>query len=88
MPRISEFLGVFVYMYFDDVNRHHRPHIHIRYGEFKAVFDIETADLLAGRIKPRQRGLVQKWIRARQDELHKNWERALAGDKLEWVDPL
>ena len=75
-------------MYFDDVNRHHRPHVHIRYGEYKAVFDIETAELIVGRIKPRQRALIQKWIRTRSDELIANWQRALDGERLRWIDPL
>lgn len=38
MPRISEFYGLFVYMYFymyfRDVQQHHAPHIHVRYGEY------------------------------------------------------
>jgi hypothetical protein len=88
MPRISEFLGIFVYMYYDDVNRHHAPHIHVRYGEYKAVFAIETAHLLAGRIKSRQQALIQKWISVRKEELKANWGRALGGEKLEWIDPL
>lgn len=88
MPRISEFLGIFVYMYFDDTTRHYAPHIHVRYGEYKAVFAIETADLLAGRIKPRQYALVQQWIELRRDELLRNWERACVGHQLEKVEPL
>ena len=88
MPRISDFLGIFVYMYFDDNARHHSPHIHVRYGEYKAVFGIETAELLAGRIKARQLALIQHWIIVRQKELLANWERALMGQKLEWIDPL
>ncbi|MHC4473302.1 MAG: DUF4160 domain-containing protein, partial [Planctomycetota bacterium] len=30
MPRISEFFGIAVYMYFDD---HSPPHFHARYAE-------------------------------------------------------
>ena len=50
MPRISEFYGIFIYMYFQDVGQHHAPHVHVRYGEYKAVFAIETGERLAGRL--------------------------------------
>lgn len=33
MPAISMFYGIIVSMYFFDNNRHHRPHIHIRYQD-------------------------------------------------------
>jgi len=88
MPRICEFLGIFIYMYFDDANRHHRPHVHVRYGEYKAVFDIETGDLLAGRIKTKQASLIKTWIAVRRKELRQNWERARIGVPLEKIDPL
>lgn len=88
MPRISEFFGIFVYMYFHDVQQHHTPHVHVRYGEYKAVFSIETGERLAGRLGPRQTKRVQNWIAARKIALEENWQRALRGDTLEWIDPL
>ena len=37
MPTISMFYGILVSMYVLDTQKHHLPHIHIRYAEFKAV---------------------------------------------------
>ncbi len=88
MPRISEFFGIFVYMYFRDTRQHHAPHVHVRYGEYKASFSIETGDLLAGRLGPKQTRRVRDWIAARRPALEDNWQRALRGETLEWIDPL
>lgn len=41
MPKISEFYGVLVLMYFLDSDRHNLPHIHVRYGGDKASIAIE-----------------------------------------------
>ncbi len=88
MPRISEFYGIFVYMYFRDVQQHHAPHVHVRYGEYKASFSIETGERLAGRLGNKQTRRVQDWIAARRAALEGNWQRALRGEALEWIDPL
>ena len=88
MPRISEFYGIFIYMYFQDIRQHHAPHIHVRYGEYKASFSIETGERLAGRLGNRQSKRVQDWIVARRAALDENWQRALRGETLEWIDPL
>lgn len=88
MPRISEFYGIFIYMYFRDVHQHHAPHIHVRYGEYKASFSIETGELLAGRMGAKQSKRVQAWIAARRVALEENWSRAMHGQTLDWIDPL
>lgn len=88
MPRISEFYGIFIYMYFQDVKKHHAPHIHVRYAEYKASFSIETGELLAGRLGNKQTKRVQEWIAIRRTALENNWQRSLRGEPLEWIDPL
>ena len=35
MPVISDFLGIVIYMYF---NEHNPPHFHAKYNEFRADF--------------------------------------------------
>jgi len=37
MPELSRFLGIVVYMYFND---HNPPHFHVDYGEYKAAIAI------------------------------------------------
>jgi hypothetical protein len=32
MPRIAEFFGITIYLYFADTKRHAAPHYHAKYG--------------------------------------------------------
>ena len=45
MPRISAFFGIVVRMFYND---HSPPHFHAEYGEYEAVYEIETIEVLAG----------------------------------------
>jgi hypothetical protein len=42
MPTLSLFFGITVQIFFKDIERHHIPHIHARYGDFKAVIAPEN----------------------------------------------
>ena len=88
MPRISEFYGILIYMYYLDDRRHDMPHIHVRYSEFRASISITDGRLLAGHLPPRQLRLVQSWIQLRKAALKRNWKRALAGERLLQIKPL
>jgi hypothetical protein len=46
MPEISRFLGIVIYMYF---NEHNPPHFHAEYNEFKVAISIETLGILEGK---------------------------------------
>jgi hypothetical protein len=48
MPVISMFYGIIIRMFFFDNKEHKMPHIHIEYGEYKAVIEIPLGKLLAG----------------------------------------
>jgi hypothetical protein len=39
MPEVSRFLGIVVYMLYDD---HRPPHFHAEYGEFKISVEIDS----------------------------------------------
>jgi hypothetical protein len=69
VPKISEFYGIIVTMYRED---HQPPHFHARYGEFKAVFGINPAQRLNGRLPARAEALVLEWARQHQAELAEN----------------
>ena len=45
MPTISIFYGIIVSMFFEIQEKHHLPHIHIRYQGYKASIAIEDARL-------------------------------------------
>jgi hypothetical protein len=58
MPRISEFFGIIIGMYFSD---HMPPHFHAQYAEHAAVFSIESLEVIRGHIPRRARSLVLEW---------------------------
>jgi len=58
MPRISEFYGIRIYMYYND---HAPPHFHAGYAEDEAVFTIDTLQVLYGWVPRRVRALVVEW---------------------------
>jgi hypothetical protein len=85
MPRISEFYGIAVYMYYRD---HAPPHFHAIYGEYDAEIEIATASILEGQLPRRARSLVSEWATLHRMELEQNWMRARQGQALTPVPPL
>jgi hypothetical protein len=85
MPRISQFYGIIVYMYYFD---HAPPHCHAFYGEHEAMFDIATGICLAGQLPRRAQALVEEWIELRRLELTQDWVLAQIGQPLQAIDPL
>ena len=88
MPTISMFYGILVSMYVFDAEKHHLPHIHIRYNEFKVVIEIPSGDVLEGNLPSRQMKLVQAWVELHQDELMADWILATSGQTPFKIDPL
>ena len=88
MPTISMFYGVLVSMYALDTDRHHSPHIHIRYNEFKAVLRIPDGEILDGSLPNKQMKLVQAWIAIHQEDLMADWELASEGQAPFKIEPL
>ena len=54
------------------------PHFHVRYGEYRAILQIEPTTVLAGGLPPRAMGLVMEWAMLHRAELEDNWRRARA----------
>ena len=87
MPRISEFFGIVIYMYWFDRQKHRTPHFHARFAGEEAVFDL-TGKCLEGNLGPRASRLVAEWCDERQVELKVAWTAAAAGKEIPWVAPL
>ena len=87
MPTISMFYGILVSMYVLDTQKHHLPHIHIRYAEFKAVIEIPSGNLLDGNLPGKQMKLLQAWIALHSDELMADWVMAAAGETPYKIEP-
>ena len=73
MPEISVFLGIRITMNWND---HNPPHIHVEYGDFKALVAIREGLVFRGFLPNRQLKFVLAWCEMHRDELLENWERA------------
>jgi hypothetical protein len=85
MPRVSEFLGIAIYMYFSE---HGVAHFHAIYGQYEAVVGIDPILILDGRLPRRVRSLVFEWAAIHQNELRENWRLAREGEPLQDIPPL
>jgi hypothetical protein len=85
MPRISEFYGIIIAMYYSD---HAPPHFHARYAEHEALIDLNTLDVLQGQVPRRALALTLEWAALHRDELRMNWEKARQGLVLDTIPPL
>ena len=88
MPTISMFYGIVVMLYYYDNKGHNTPHVHVRYQDTKAIFTIESAEMLEGNLPHKQTRLVQAWMEIHKDELLADWELALNGEMPYKIDPL
>ena len=55
-------------MHYRENDKHKLPHLHAEYGNFDAVFDLES-NMLAGRMPNKQQKMIQAWILIHQEEL-------------------
>ncbi|MEQ9103988.1 MAG: DUF4160 domain-containing protein [Rhodothermales bacterium] len=88
MPRISEFFGISIYLYFDDRSHHALPHIHAMYSGNEAVYSIQNGIRLAGQLPRRQDRLVKKWMSLRTSELEHAWQCAVKMEDPGQIKPL
>lgn len=69
MPRIAEFYGIVIAMFYMD---HDPPHMHVTYGDHRATIGIEPTVVLRGSLPIRVERLVTEWATAHRDELWDN----------------
>jgi Domain of unknown function (DUF4160)/Protein of unknown function (DUF2442) len=75
MPRISQFYGISIYMYYRD---HAPPHFHAFYGDDEALVEIASGRMVVGDLPRRARQLVEEWAGIRRVDLQEDWDRAIA----------
>ncbi len=68
MGELCRFYGIIIQMMFDDIKQHNKPHVHVKYAEYKAVIGID-GELIAGSLPSRQLRLLQLWIDLHAEEL-------------------
>ena len=74
-------------MYWESDTQHHVPHFHARYGENKAVFNM-NGEIIAGSFPMAQEAYVKAWALIHHDELLADWELASNHEQLFKIEPL
>jgi len=88
MPVLAMFYGIIVQMFASDDERHHLPHVHVRYAEHKASLAIDTGEVLGGSLPAPQMRLVLAWIEIHRQELLADWQLASEGQAPFKIEPL
>jgi len=85
LPKISEFFGISIYVYW----REHPPaHFHARYAGEEVIVGIEELAVIDGKLSPRALGLVIEWATLHQEELRRVWAQAQAHEVPSKIEPL
>jgi hypothetical protein len=85
MPRISQFHGVDVYMYYND---HLPPHFHAFHGDDEALIKWSPPQVYRGSLPRRVLKMVLEWAGLHPVELDDDWQRARNGQPLLPIPPL
>ena len=88
MPVISMFYGLIISMYYLDTKQHNHPHIHVKYGEQEAIYQIPDGFLLEGSLPSNKEKLIQAWIEIHKEDLMADWQLAVSGNAIFKIDPL
>ena len=73
MPILSKFYGITIRMYFQQ-SEHNPPHIHALYGDYIAAVDIQTGEILEGKLPPKALSMVQEWTEWHKNDLLQIWK--------------
>jgi hypothetical protein len=85
LPKISEFFGIAIYIYWRE---HPPPHFHAIYAGDEVIISIDDLSVLDGKVNPRALGLIIEWVTLHQGELRDLWADAEALKPLGKIEPL
>jgi hypothetical protein len=69
-------------------NEHSPPHFHVEYAEYKASVNIQTLELMEGKLSRRAQELVLDWAELHQKELLEDWELCRQHQEPKKIVPL
>ena len=84
MPEISRFLGIVIFMLYDD---HVPAHFHAVYGSYHISFNIDNG-AIEGKFPRKALKAVRKWYAVHKEELVEDWELAQKHAELKKIPPL
>lgn len=82
MPKLCEWVGILFYIYNEVKTSHHSRHFHVKYGEHRASYDIDSGERLAGSFPRRQEKIVLKILKEHKQELINFWENEQSSDPV------
>lgn len=85
MPELSRFYGIIIRMFYDD---HPPPHFHAVYQGEQVQVDINTLEVIEGRMSRRALALVFEWAGLHREELRRAWEQASTNQEPSKIPPL
>lgn len=74
-------------MIYKDNGKHHKPHVHVYYGEYEASVGLD-GEVLDGSLPLKQYRMLSGWLVLHEDELYKAWNLAVHSMKFDKIDPL
>jgi len=84
MPELCRFLGIVIFMNF---NEHNPPHFHAKYGDFEIIVEINSG-IVEGKFPKRAISLVMEWYEIHKIELLQNWELIRTTGEFYKIQPL
>ena len=72
-------------MHWDD---HDPPHFHVQYAEHEAAIEIDSLEVLRGRLPRRVLALTLEWAFAHRTELKEAWESCTMNAVPKKIPPL
>jgi hypothetical protein len=85
LPTISAFYGILIQMFWQE---YAPPHFHALYGEFEALVNIRTLEVIRGSLPRRALLLVKEWGTLHQIELMEDWRLCETRQSPHKITPL
>ena len=70
-----------------DNEKHHKPHVHVYYGEYEASVALD-GEMLEGKLPLKQYRMISGWMALHEDELYMAWNNAVREKPFSKIEPL
>jgi hypothetical protein len=84
MPEISRFLGIVIFMNF---NEHNPPHFHARYADYEITVEINSG-IVEGKFPKRALNIVLEWYELHKEDLMDDWNLLQTTGEFKKIQPL
>ena len=85
MPTISVFYGIIIQMFWRD---HAPPHFHAIYQGNDVMINIQTLEVIEGKLPRRILNLIQEWATLNRDALWEDWKLCQENQPPQKIPPL